>query len=363
MRRKTGILLLLYAAALLAAQSVFGEAERTLRAEIPDAAHGAFAVENLVGAMHVTAGTGDSVSVVATVHAESGALAGAVRLERVAGDAGAVTLHVRYPEDERTLRYPERGENGDWSFDLFSFSSGDGHRYQGRTYRVSRSRGRLLYVDLEVRLPARVAAGRFLNLVGRIEASGLEGKLAFDVASADVRLERLRGQIALHGTSGDVTASDIGGVWSSEFNSGDCSIRGFRGESLSFRTTSGDVAARDIEASRVRIQTTSGDYSIRDADIVDLEASATSGNVEIDDRGSRLARVRIDATSGDVVLRLPRDASFQADANLSSGDIRIDYGDVHPPVDDQNRGVYRHGTGGAEIRVKTTSGNLTIEPR
>src|ERR1700693_5002450 len=83
MRRKTGILLLLYAAALLAARSVFGEAERTLRAEIPDAAHGAFAVENLVGAMHVTAGTSDSVSVVATVHAESGALAGAVRLERV----------------------------------------------------------------------------------------------------------------------------------------------------------------------------------------------------------------------------------------------------------------------------------------
>jgi DUF4097 and DUF4098 domain-containing protein YvlB len=73
--------------------------------------------------------------------------------------------------------------------------------------------------------------------------------------------------------------------------------------------------------------------------------------------------VRIDATSGDVLLRLPRDASFQADANLSSGDIRIDYGDVHPPVDERNRGVYRHGTGGADIRVKTTSGNLTIEPR
>ncbi|HEY6051542.1 MAG TPA: hypothetical protein VIZ58_09860, partial [Thermoanaerobaculia bacterium] len=202
MNRKTKVLLFLYVAALLAARAAFGEAERTLRAEVPDAGRAAFGVENLVGTMRVVRGSGEKATIVATVRAEDDALAGSVRLEKVAGEGGAVTFHVRYPESERTLRYPRHDSGGDWSVHLFSW--GDGTRYQGQKYRIARDHGRLLYVDVEVQVPARVASARFRNLVGRIEASGVEGRLAFDVESADLRLERLRGELVLRGTSGDV---------------------------------------------------------------------------------------------------------------------------------------------------------------
>ena len=56
--------------------------------------------------------------------------------------------------------------------------------------------------------------------------------MAFEVESADLHFERLRGELTLRGTSGDVEASDIGGSWSSEFTSGDLKVRGFRGERL-----------------------------------------------------------------------------------------------------------------------------------
>ncbi|MDQ6894945.1 MAG: DUF4097 domain-containing protein [Acidobacteriota bacterium] len=362
MTRKTGILLFLYVAALLAARAAFGDVERTLRAEIPDAGRAAFAVENLVGTMRVISGPGETATIVATVHAADDALAASVRLEKVAGENGTATFHVQYPDSERTLRYPRRGGEGggDWSIELFSW--GDGTRYQGHKYRVARNHGRLLYVDVEVRVPARIASGRFRNLIGKVEASGFEGRMAFDVESADLRLEKIRGELTLRGTSGDVEAADIGGNWDSEFTSGDCKLRGFRGERFSFHATSGDLDASDVEASRVRIQATSGDVLLRDGDIQELETHSTSGNVEIDQRSSRLTAVRVEATSGDVLLRLPREASFQADARHGSGDVQVDFEDVvSQPREEPSS--FRRGTGGAQIRVRTTSGNLTIAPQ
>ena len=120
--------------------------------------------------------------------------------------------------------------------------------------------------------------------------------------------------------------------------------------------------ARDVESARVQIQTTSGDVLLRDADLQELDSRATSGNGEVDQRTARLASRRVEATSGDVVLRLPRDASFRADARHTSGDVQVDFGNViSEPREEPSS--FRHGTGGAQIRVKTTSGNLTISPR
>jgi len=360
MTRKTGIVVFLYVAALLAARAAFGDVERTLQAEIPDAGRAGFAVENLAGTMRVVGGAGDTATIVATVHAADDALAGSVRIERVAGEGGLPTFHVQYPDSNRSLRYPRHGDgNGsDWEF----FNWGDGVRYQGHSYRVSRNHGRLLFVDVEIRLPARIASGRFRNLVGKLEASGVEGKLGFEVESADLRLERLRGDLSVRGTSGDIEADDLGGSWDSVFTSGDCKLRGFHGERFSFHATSGDLDARDVQASSARIRTTSGDVLLRDADFQELESHSTSGNVEVDQKSTRLANMRVEATSGDVVLRLPHDASFQADTRHGSGDVEVRFHDaVSTPREEPS--TVRRGTGGAQIRVKTTSGNLTIAPR
>lgn len=336
------------------------EAVRTIRAELSGAEASSFQIENLAGTMWISEGTGDVMTVVATVHAENQGLADAVRIERVAGSAGAATLRVRYPYDKvSTFRYEAPGQGGDWSL----FGSWSNTDYDGHRVRVSHNRGTTLYADLEVRVPKGRQLASFRNLIGRVEADGLQGNLHFSVESADLRLHRLDGDIVLEGSSGDIRASDVRGSWKSEFSSGDCRLDGFNGELFSFRAESGDLVARDVKARRVRTETSSGDVSISYADVEEFSAEASSGDVALRLDGSSLKSIDVITSSGDVSLRLPSDEAFDARADLSSGDVNMGFADVTETRHGQRRALdYQRGTGGASIHVKTSSGDLTISP-
>ncbi len=334
---------------------------RTLKAELsgPDAAH--FAVENLVGTMRVTAGTGAAVTVVATVHAESADLADGVRLERVAGEGGAPTLRVRYPYDKvSTFRYRAPSDGDDISIGVWASSSD--YDYDGHHVRVSRGRGKWLHADLEIQVPAARLRAGFRNLEGLVEAEGLQGELRFEVSSADLRLRRLDGAIELEGSSGDVRARNIKGSWKSDFSSGDTDLDGFEGESLSFQASSGDIVLRSVKARKAEFETSSGDVRLVDADLEEFSAKATSGDVALQAIGSALKQVRITTSSGDVSLRLPAAAAFEVDADQSSGDMEVGFSDGVSVKRHDSMVGYRHGSGGARIRVKTSSGDLTISP-
>lgn len=353
--------------AILATSARFARAEvtKSLRAQLAGVAGREFAVENLLGTMRVSAGSPDAVDVVvvATVHGADDGLASSVRLEEVRGDRGIPTLRVRYPATRRTLRYFDPDDRRhDWPVFL-SFGNLDGTRYDGRTYRVSARRGELLYADVEVRVPPRLLAATFVELAGRLDAEGLQGKLAFRVNSADLRLSHLRGEVDLAGSSGDVRASDISGSWRSDFSSGDCEISRLEGASAAFKTSSGDVRVGSITADRVSVETSSGDSSFRDADIQEIRSESSSGDLAIESRGNRLARIRVETSSGDVHLSLPGDAAFRAEADQSSGDMRVEFADGQRGYRREELVSYRRGTGGADIRVSTSSGDFTIVPR
>src|SRR5205085_12145451 len=134
----------------------------------------------------VSVGDQAGVAVTATVYAETEELAGAVRIEQVSGEHGP-TLRVRYPYDRvHTFRYrdPESG----WEGGLLGLASSSSYSYDGRTVHVNPGRGTRLYADLEVVVPRRELQASFRNLVGRLEAEGLEGRLRFDAESADLTL-------------------------------------------------------------------------------------------------------------------------------------------------------------------------------
>ncbi|MGE5279042.1 MAG: DUF4097 family beta strand repeat-containing protein [Acidobacteriota bacterium] len=353
------------AAALFSARSMPGaEVTKTLRAQLPAPDLSRFAVENLAGTMRIEPGAEGAVTVVATIHAESQKLADAVRLERVVGRSGTATLRVRYPASVRTIRYraplDEDAVSINLGLDLFSSST---YHYDGRIYHVASGHGRRLWADLEVHVPPKIAAARFKNLAGLVEADGVEGNLSFDVASADLRLRRLGGELALHGSSGDIRASDIRGGWKSDFSSGDCEIDGFDGDILSVSTSSGDVRARGVRARRVELDTSSGDASFQDADIEEFRGKASSGDLALEAVGSRLKELSAHTSSGDVALRLPGDASFDASADQSSGDMAVGFSDGTPTRRHDKLVGYRRGTDGARIRVETSSGDLAISPK
>ncbi len=346
-------------ALLASAPPVRAETVRTVRAELTGADASRFAVENLLGTMRITAGTGSAIEIVATVHADTAELADAVRLERVSGGNGEATLRVRYPYDRiSTFRYRERGDDDGF----FGWSSSESYEYDGHRVRINRGRGSSVYADLDVRVPAASVSAAFANLVGRVDADGIRGELAFRVSSADLRLRRLDGKLTLEGSSGDIRARDIKGSWSSDFSSGDCDLEGFEGDSLSFHTNSGDVGLRSVKARRAEFDSTSGDIRLTDADLQEFSARASSGDVTFEAAGTGLRDARIRTSSGDVSLRLPEGMSFDVDADQSSGDMDVRFSDG-TEISHSDRVVgYRRGSGGAHIRVRTSSGDLTISP-
>ena len=163
--------------------------------------------------------------------------------------------------------------------------------------------------------------------MGRLDAEGLQGKLSFRVDSADIRLTQLRGEVDVAGSSGDVEASEISGSWHSDFSSGDCEVDRLQGPLAFFRTSSGDVRVRSLVADRLSVETSSGDARFEDADVREIQTESSSGDLFIESRetASRaFARSRRAATSG---LTLPDDASFHAEADQSSGDMRVGFAD------------------------------------
>jgi DUF4097 and DUF4098 domain-containing protein YvlB len=350
------------ALALLAASPARAESTRVLRAEVPAGAKG-FTVENLAGRMRVRSGSSDKTVVTATVYGETEALAAKFRLENV-GTPEAPVLRVRYPEGESSVRYRSPNATDDHGFLNGIFESFDGtYTYDGRRMNVRNHRSKLMYADVEVEVARGETDAVIHNTVGLLSVADLSGRIRVEVSSSDIRLDRLKGEVRIQGSSGDIQAHEISGTWASEFSSGDVLLEGLKGDSARIETSSGDVRLRSVDVGRLELRSSSGDFKIQDCDAQSVTAHTQSGDISFEGRGSRLADMRVSTGSGDVALRLPRDAAFEAKATLSSGDMHVGFADGTATTAHGEVVAYRRGSGGTKIDVETGSGNLTIDPR
>ncbi len=363
MRRS--IVLVALAATLLVplAPPTSAETTRTLRIEVPASA-ARFAVENLAGAMRVVPGTGDTVVAVATVHAENDELAGAVRFEKVNAAAGVETFRVRYPYDRSTrYRYPGRaGKDGSGGWLGALLGGGTSTSYDDHRVKVSANSGVMVYADVEIQVPHQFIQGSFKNLVGRLEAADVEGKLDFDTGNGQIALDHVKGEVKADAGSGDVKASRLGGSFTCDTGSGDCTLDGFEGDAVRCDVGSGNVRLTSVTARRVFTDAGSGDVRAVDVDAEEFVTDSGSGNVELRTKGTRLVRVKSQAGSGDLTLRLGTDASFEAYADQGSGDIVNRYSDATPIVKEKEVIGYRRGSARTRIDFDAGSGNLILEP-
>ena len=353
--------------ALAPAVPAQAQATRELRVQLSGDPGRAFAVENLAGAMRVSAGTGDVVVAIAHVHAESDELAASMRFEQVTGTQGIPTLRVRYPvQRHQSFRYSGASGRSDNSFgwlEAFLGSlGGNNMEYDGVRVNVSSNRGVVLYADVEVQVPRRVLEATFKNRVGPLAGEGLRGKLRFDTGSGSVTLRGLEGDVVADTGSGTVHAEDLKGSFRCDTGSGDCDIAGFSGEELSCDTGSGDVRLVRVDARRMKLDTGSGDVKVLEAEADELTADTGSGDVEMDLDGARLSRVSADTGSGDVRLRLGAAAAFEVRANTGSGDVISHYADAEAIRSGRKVVGYRRGDGRIRINADTGSGDVVLEP-
>jgi len=359
----TAVLAIVALAVLSAPGVAAAEVTRTLKADLATPASGAWFVENLVGSMKVVPGDGSGVVAVATVHAESDAIAALVSIEQVDGGKTGPGLRVKYPVDSHTMyRYP-RNRNGKTGALMSWLGSGKTNlKYDGTHVTVSGNEGVLLYVDVEVQVPARTASGALKNHVGNIAANGIEGGFSFESGSGDIALDKVAGMIGIETGSGDVEARDGGGVLAVETGSGDILVERFSGESISCEVGSGDVTLRSGTARRLTVETGSGDVEAVAMDIEEFSSETGSGDMLFEDPGARLAKIVAEAGSGDVTLRLGANASFRVNADQGSGDLVSRYTDAQAIVKGREVVGYKRGDAHIQIDVTTGSGDVTVEP-
>ena len=126
--------------------------------------------------------------------------------------------------------------------------------------------------------------------------------------------------VEVHSSSGDITASGVGGDLVLETNSGDVTALGVTG-SVDLRTASGDVSLRG-GSGRVALESHSGDVSGGEIASELVSAETRSGDVNLEFRVPP-RNVEASTASGDVHLAVPDTAEYDVDLDTGSGDPQL----------------------------------------
>lgn len=189
------------------------------------------------------------------------------------------------------------------------------------------------------------------------EGKGDFDTVSLDTVAANVAVGGLTAKnLSLHTTSGDIYAVGlaVSGKLKADSTSGKLELTHVSAEELAVDTTSGNISVTgDGVFSVVTAESTSGKLTMSGS-FANLDADTTSGDIRITLSGG-YDRLHLQSTSGDVLLDLGNTTNgFGAKIDSTSGKIAVDF-----PVEIRgNR--YTDGDPTGEIRVETTSGNITF---
>jgi hypothetical protein len=145
----------------------------------------------------------------------------------------------------------------------------------------------------------KTSSGSF-STKGDLESAGT---IEIRISSGSMRLERLRApEIILRSSSGSLEADRLQGGIAIEMSSGSLSIGSIEGEHHRIRSSSGSIEIRALSGALV-LRSSSGSTS--------LGISRLTGDLSFD------------ISSGNLDLRLPRNAGFNLDTETSSGNVTI----------------------------------------
>ena len=152
--------------------------------------------------------------------------------------------------------------------------------------------------------------------------------------------------------------------------------------SADIESVSGDLRAT-LNSSDVSVESVSGDISLSGRLDGEVHAESVSGDITIDTRGERLGRlqtgtvsgdvharaaladganVKSESVSGEIVLVLPKSLSARVNGETFSGDLNVPGAEVHRPKYGPGASVeHRYGSGSANIRIESFSGDAEIE--
>ena len=284
---------------LLAGWSAVAGAATPIDKRVAAAPGNAVRLVNVAGAINVVGGTQPEVHV-------TGTLGSGVERVDVLNDAGTIVVRVVLP---KTTRYNRDGE-----------------------------------AMLTVTIPAS----------SRLETS---------TVSADQNVQGITGATQLSSVSGDLDARLASTDVQVKTVSGDIDLQG-SGKAAKWRvsTVSGDVKLLRA-AGALELSTVSGDSQLELDQLTSFRGRTTSGDMQLRGRVLRGADISYESVSGDLGIAVGTEAGMAIDASTFSGDISTCFGVQGKPTSEYSPGEKlstRRGEGGATVRVKSLSGDVSI---
>jgi DUF4097 and DUF4098 domain-containing protein YvlB len=258
---------------------------------------------------------------------------GRVVVENLAGSVEFVTW------DESRVQI--RGEAGDDVEDVEISSNANGVEIRVRN---RENRSRIDETDLYLKIP-RGASIDGEGVSTDFTISDCRGEsITLNSVSGDLEVEAKVGRIELSTVSGDIEFDGAAVRTSAESVSGDITLVGVSGE-IRASVVSGDLSLEAEEVDRARFEAVSGETTL---------------DLELADGG----RLKSDSMSGDVYLQLPGSQQASFTAQSFSGSINTDFGDADRGKKGPGEMLHhREGDNGAEIRIETFSGDVSIRKR
>jgi Toastrack DUF4097 len=175
---------------------------------------------------------------------------------------------------------------------------------------------------------------------GKLAFKHLEGTLTADTSGGSIEVEDCRGPIEIETSGGDITVADGTGILEAKTSGGRVDIRNSSGDA-EVGTSGGSLSLQRITG-KIIGKTSGGSIRalIHDDVPADVSLETSAGNIDVSLPAT--ARVDIDASTsgGQIFSRLP----------LETGDV------------DREHLRGKLNGGGKSVRLKTSVGNITIEP-
>ena len=189
----------------------------------------------------------------------------------------------------------------------------------------------------EVNIPALQAEELTLKVTsGDIQARVNARKITGKLTSGRMELQAMEEakEISLSATSGDIILEAAGA------------------EKIGINITSGSIRAAVKKAGEIKLSSTSGDVQAVIGEAKKADIGCTSGKITVDI--ARWDKLDVHATSGDIKAMLAAEPGFTARIDTTSGKLESKLAMA------QNGKDYICGDGSAQVKLHTTSGNITV---
>jgi len=201
------------------------------------------------------------------------------------------------------------------------------------------------------------------SVSGDVYAEKIGGELHAETVSGDVEVMDASSFARAKSVSGDVTVTNAADGVDCDSVSGDIEVRNVTGDA-DLKTVSGNVMLQDIKNGDIEAETVSGEVELMNVKgAMEVNAESLSGKVEYIGDINSSGRYYMKSHSGGIYLRIPGNSKFDLRSKTFSGSINSDF-DIMVSGKISNRELNgRVDGGGADIELKTFSGDIHLIKR